>query len=74
MLAGKSSIDLSKTLESDFDLVLCHPTAIVPHDESGAPLLCTTYEHIDRPAKLGEFDRVRQQVEQDLSQPSAVGP
>src|SRR5260370_30307314 len=70
---GKSPIDLAKPLESYFDLGSCQPTAIVPYDECDAALFCAPYEDVDRPAKLGEFDRVRQQVEQDLRQTCPVG-
>ena len=44
MAAGKSSIDLAKPLERDFDLGLCHPAAIVPHDERGAALFRAPHE------------------------------
>src|SRR5260370_9410231 len=70
---GKSPIDLAKPLESYFDLGLCHPTAIVPDVECDAALFCAPYDDVDRPAKLGEFDRVRQQVEHSLLLTRPVG-
>ena len=73
MKTGQPPIDLAKPLQGDLDFGLRHPTAIVAHDKLGTAVLRAPRGDADRAAELGEFDRVRDQVEQDLCQPRLVG-
>ena len=71
--AGEAAIDLAERLARDRDLGRRHPETGIAHLEFDAAVGAAAHGEDDGAAGIGEFDRIAEQVQQDLLEPGRVG-
>ena len=71
--AGDAAIDLTKRLEGDLDFRRGHAQSGIAHLEFDAAIGSAAHDEADGAAWIGEFDRVAEQIQQDLLEPGRIG-